>query len=60
MKEIEESQKQQEVTEVSMTEQPNPQELRLHSLALPFASSKVTTIVINLNKKNALNTQVKN
>ena len=60
MKEIEESQKQKEVTEVSMTEQPNPQELRLHSLVLPFASSKVTTIVINLNKKDTLNTQVKN
>ena len=60
MKEIEESQKQKEVTEVSMTEQPNPQELRLHLLVLPFASSKVTTIVINLNKKDALNTQVKN
>ena len=50
MKEIEESQKQKEVTQVSMTEQPNPQEQKVHSLLLPFAGSKGTTIVKNLNK----------
>ena len=50
MKEIEESQKQKEVTQISMTEQPNPQEQKVHSLLLPFAGSKSTTIVKNLDK----------
>ena len=50
MKEIEESQKQKEVTQISMTEQPNPQEQKVHSLLLPFAGSKRTTIVKNLDK----------
>ena len=61
MKEIEESQKQREVTQVSMTEQPNPQEQKVHSLLLPFVGSKGTTIAINLNKtlKNVLPSNVK-
>ena len=33
-----------------MTDQPNPQEQKVHSLLLPFAGSKGTTIVKNLNK----------
>ena len=45
------SQKQKEVTQISMTEQPNLQEQRVHSLLLPFAGSKGITIVKNLNKK---------
>ena len=58
MKEIEESQKQKEVTQVGMTEQPNPQEQKVHSLLLPFA---VATVVKNLNKtlKNVLPRNVK-
>ena len=61
MKEIEESQKQKEVTQVSMMDQKNPQEQKVHSLLLPFASSKGTTIVKNLNKtlKNLLLSNVK-
>ena len=50
MKEIEERQKQKEVTQISMTEQPNSQEQEVHSLLLPFAGPKGTTIVKNLNK----------
>ena len=45
MKDIEESQKQNEVTQVSMTEQPNPQEQKLHSLLLPFAGSKGIALI---------------
>ena len=61
MKEIEESQKQKEVTQVSMMEQPNPQEQKVHSLLLPFVSSKGTTNVKNLNKtlKNILPSNTK-
>ena len=50
MKEIEKSQKQKKVTQISMTEQPNPEEQRVHSLLLPFAGSKGTTIIKNMNK----------
>ena len=50
MEEVEESQKQKEVTQISMTEQPNPQEQRVHSLLLPFSGCKGTTVVKNLNK----------
>ena len=50
MKEVEESQKQKEATQVMMTEQPNPKEQRVCSLLLPFVGSKGTTIVKNLNK----------
>ena len=44
-----------------MTDQKNPQEQKVHSLLLPFASSKGTTIVKNLNKtlKNVLPSNVK-
>ena len=61
MKEIEESQIQKEVTQVSMTEQPNPQEQKVHSLLLSFAGSEATTIDINLNKtlKKVLPSNVK-
>ena len=61
MQKIEESQKQKEVIHVSMTNQPNPQEQKVHSLLLPFTGSKGTTIVKNLNKtlKNALPSNVK-
>ena len=61
MKEIEENQKQKQVTQISMTEQPNPQEQRVHSLLLPFAGPKGTTVVKNLNKtlKNVLASNVK-
>ena len=61
MKEIEEKQKQKEVTQISVTKQPNPQEQKVHSLLLPFAGSKGTTIVKNLNKtlKNVLPSNVK-
>ena len=48
MKEIEKSQTQKEVTQISMTEQVNPQEQRVNSLLLPFAGSKGTSIVKNL------------
>ena len=56
MKEIEEKQKQKGVTQISVTEQPNPQEQKVHSSLLSFASLKGTTIVKNLNKtlKNVL------
>ena len=56
MQEIEESPKQKEVTQVSMMDQPNPQEQKVHSLLLPFAGSKGTILVKNLNKtlKNVL------
>ena len=56
MNEIEEKQKQKEVTQISVTEQPNPQEQKVHSLLLSFAGPKGTTIVKNLNKtlKNVL------
>ena len=56
MNEIEEKQKQKEVTQISVTEQPNPQEQKVHSLLLSFAGLKGTTIVKNLNKtlKNVL------
>ena len=61
IKEVEESQKQKEVTQVSMTQQPNPKEQRVHSLLLPFAGSKGTTIVKNLSKtiKNVLPNNVR-
>ena len=61
MKEIEESQKQKEVTQVSMTDQLNPQQQTVHSLLLRFAGSKGTTIAKNLNitLKNALTSNVK-
>ena len=61
MKEIEEKQKQKEVTQTSMTEQPNPQEQKVHSLLWPFAGPKGTTIAKNLNKtlKNELPSNVK-
>ena len=44
-----------------MTKQPNPQEQKVHSLLLPFAGPKGTTIVKNLNKtlKNVLPSNVK-
>ena len=44
-----------------MTERPNPQEQKAHSLLIPFPSSKGTTIVKNLNKtsKNLLPSNVK-
>ena len=61
MKEIEEKQKQKEVTQINMTEQPNPQEQKVHSLLLPFAGPKGTTISKNLNKtlRNVLPSNVK-
>ena len=61
MKEIEENQKQKQVTQISMTEQPNPQEQKVHSLLLPFAGPKGITLVKNLNKtlKNILLSNVK-
>ena len=61
MKEIEENQKQKQVTQISMTEQPNPQEQKVHSLLLPFAGPNGTTVVKNLNKtlKNVLPSNVK-
>ena len=44
-----------------MTDQPNPREQKVHSLLLPFAGSKGTTILKNLNKtlKNVLRSNVK-
>ena len=39
MKEIEENQKQKEVTQISMMEQPNPQEQKVHALLLSFVCS---------------------
>ena len=44
-----------------MTEQPNPQEQRVHSLLLPFAGSKGTTVIKNMNKtlKNLLPNNIK-
>ena len=48
MKEIEEKQKQKEATQLSMTEQANPQEQKIHSLLLPFPGPKGTTAVKNL------------
>ena len=61
MKEIEEKQKQKEVTQISVTKQPNPQEQKVHLLLLPFAGPKCTTILKNLNKtlKNVLPRNVK-
>ena len=69
MQEIEESQKENKVTQVSMTDKPNPQEQNVHSSLLPFADSEGTTIVKNLiktlknvlssNGKTCINTQVK-
>ena len=61
MKKIEESQKQKEVTQVGMTDQPTPQEQKVNSLLFLFAGSKGTTIVENLNKtlKNVLPSNVK-
>ena len=61
MKEIEEKQKQKEVTQISVTEQPNPQEQKVHSLLLSFVGPKGTTMVKNLNKalKNVLLSNVK-
>ena len=56
IKEVEERKKQREVNQIVLTEQPNSKEQRVHSLLLPFADSKGTTIVQNLNKtlKNVL------
>ena len=45
MKEIEESQKQKEVTQVSMTEQPNPQEQKVHSLLLLLQALNVQLLL---------------
>ena len=61
MKEIGESEKQKEATQVSKTEQSNPKEQKVQSLLLPLAGSKDTTIVKNLNKtlKNVLRNNVK-
>ena len=61
MKEIEEKQKQKEVTQISMTEQSNPQEQKIHSLLLPFAGPKGTTVAKNLHKtlKNVFPSNVK-
>ena len=61
MKEVEKSQKQEEVNQISMMEQPSPREQRVYSLLLPFAGSKSTTIAKNLNKtfKNILPNNVK-
>ena len=61
MKEIGESEKQKEVTQVSKTEQSNPKEQKVQSLLLPLAGSKDTTIAKNLNKtlKNVLRNNVK-
>ena len=44
-----------------MTEQPNPQEQKVHSLLLPFAGSKDTTNVKNLNKtlRNVFHSNIK-
>ena len=60
-KEIEDSQKQEEFAQVSMTEQANSQEWKVHFLLLPFAGSKGTNIIKNLNKtlKNVLPSNVK-
>ena len=61
MKEISKRQKQKEVIQISITEQPNPQEQKVHSLLLLFTGPKGTTIVKNLNKavKNVLPSNVK-
>ena len=61
MKEIGESEKQKEATQVSKTEQSNPKEQKVQSLLLPLAGSKDTTIAKNLNKtlKNVLRNNVK-
>ena len=61
MKEIEEKQKQKEITQIGMTEQPSPQEQKVHSLLLLFLGPKCTAIVQNLNKtlKNVLPSNVK-
>ena len=45
MKEVEKSQKQKEVTQISMTEQLNSQEQEVHSLLLPFAALKVQLLL---------------
>ena len=47
---VEGNQKQKEVTQTSMVEQPNPQEQGVHSLLLPFAVPKGATNVKNLSK----------
>ena len=39
MKEVKESQKRKEVTQISKTEQSNPLEQRVHSLLLPLGGS---------------------
>ena len=56
IKEVEERKKQREVNQIVLKEQPNSKEQRVHSLQLPFADSKGTTLVQNLNKtlKNVL------
>lgn len=60
MKEKEENQNKKEVTQVSMTQQPNAKEIRVHSLILPIAGPKGTTAK-NQNKtiKNVLSNNVK-
>ena len=61
MKEIEEKQKQKEITQISMMEQTSLQEQKVHSLLLPFLGPKGTTDVQNLNKtiKNVFPSNVK-
>ena len=61
MKEIEENQKQKELTQISKTEQPNSQKEKFYSLLLPLAGPKGTTIINNMNKtlKNVLSSNVK-
>ena len=45
MKEIEAKQKQKELTQISMMEQPNPQEQKVHSLLLPLWDLKVQLLL---------------
>ena len=45
MKEIEVKQKQKELTQISMMEQPNPQEQKVHSLLLPLWDLKVQLLL---------------
>ena len=42
--------KEVKVTQISMTEQPNPKEQRIHSLLLPFVESQGRTNVKNPNQ----------
>ena len=45
IKEIEAKQKQKEVTQISMMEQPNSQEQKVHSLLLPLWDLKVQLLL---------------